>query len=309
MIGRDPADAAQVRNPGPAGAARALSDTGCLVDDETFFRLLDHLGLSRRGYRKVRKGVKKRVARHMQERGCRRVDDYLGLLERSREDRRRCELLTTVSISRFFRDRRLWEVLEDRVLPELIASGKDPLRVWFAGCASGEEVYSLRILWERPGRTPGPLPGLEITATDLNPALLERARQGVYPASSLEEVPDGLKAAWFEADPKRPRYAVKPALKEGITWLARDLFEGPPGTGYDMLFCRNNLLTYHTEPRIRPVLEALVRSLAPGGRLIVGSHESLPPGELGLAPCPRIGCAYRKRPERQGRGNRNAALD
>jgi chemotaxis methyl-accepting protein methylase len=115
-------------------------------------------------------------------------------------------------------------------------------------------VYSLRLLWERPGRSPGPLPGLEITATDLDPTtLLERARQGVYPASSL--------------------------------------------------------LTYHTEPRIRPVLEALVRSLAPGGRLIVDSHESLPPGELGLAPCPRIGCAYRKRPERQGRGNRNAALD
>jgi chemotaxis methyl-accepting protein methylase len=267
------------------------------VDDEAFCRLLDHLGLSRRGYRKVRRGVKKRIVRHMQELGCRTLGGYLELLGENEEARKRCDRLLTVSISRFFRDRRLWQILEDRILPGLISSGKDPIRVWIAGCASGEEVYSLRILWERLAGSPSH-PRLEITATDLNRDCLKRARQGAYPASSLKEAPEDVKAAWFEPNAKGSRYAVKPALKKGINWLERDLFAGPPGTGYDILFCRNNLLTYHTEPRIRPVLEALVRSLSPGGYLIVGSHERLPPGGFDLTPVPRVGCSYRRCRER-----------
>jgi len=90
------------------------------MDDKEFHQLLEFLGLSRQGYRKVRKGVKKRVGRHMQQLDCRNMREYLDQLEQSEDVRNQCARLMSVSISRFFRDKRLWQVLESRILPELI---------------------------------------------------------------------------------------------------------------------------------------------------------------------------------------------
>jgi len=89
------------------------------MDNQQFCQLLRHLGLSWTGYRKVRKGVKKRIARHMQDLGCRNVSAYLVELDRRNDARLDCERLMTVSISRFFRDRKLWETLQKNILPVL----------------------------------------------------------------------------------------------------------------------------------------------------------------------------------------------
>ena len=127
------------------------------MDDEQFRQLLDFFELSWSGYRKVRKGVKKRVNRHMQSLGCRRTSYYLQLLREQPTCRRDCEQLMTVSISRFFRDRQLWTFLESNFLPEIAAGTSEPVAIWSAGCASGEEVYSFKIIWEtakaRPSAT------------------------------------------------------------------------------------------------------------------------------------------------------------
>ncbi len=90
------------------------------MDDQQFRQLLNLFGFSWKGYRKVRKGVKKRINRHMKELGCRNMAAYLAELEKEDEARQHCELLLTVSISRFFRDREFWRTLEKKLLPELI---------------------------------------------------------------------------------------------------------------------------------------------------------------------------------------------
>lgn len=113
------------------------------MDDQQFRQLLKYFGLSWRGYRKVRKGVKKRIRRHMNVLGCHDISAYLLELDRSDKLRHECELLMTVSISRFFRDGKLWEVLQTGILPGLIEKSVEKMRVWSAGCASGEEVYSI----------------------------------------------------------------------------------------------------------------------------------------------------------------------
>lgn len=200
------------------------------MNDKEFTQLLEFLGLSRQGYHKVRRGVKKRVGRHMQALGCRSMREYLGQLAQGAEVMRRCELAVTVPISRFFRDRLLWKTLEDRTLPELIAAGTGSVRVWSAGCAGGEEVYSLKILWERMARSIGALPVLEITATDLNPLHLERAQAAVYPPSSLREVPEAVRSTCFEAMPGGRRFRARPELREGIAWLRHDFLTAPPGS-------------------------------------------------------------------------------
>ena len=86
------------------------------MDDAQFRKLLEFLRYSRAGYRRVRKGVKKRIHRHMQQLGCRDITAYLNLLENQTDYRYECELLMTVSISRFFRDRRLWQMLESQII-------------------------------------------------------------------------------------------------------------------------------------------------------------------------------------------------
>ncbi len=264
------------------------------MNDKEFTQLLEFLGLSRQGYRKVRRGVKKRVGRHMQGLGCRSMREYLGRLAQSAEAMRRCELAVTVPISRFFRDRRLWETLEDRTLPELIAAGAGSVKVWSAGCAGGEEVYSLKILWERMARSIGALPVLEMTATDLNPLHLERAQAAVYPPSSLREVPEAVRSTCFEAMPGGRRFRVRPDLREGIAWLRHDFLTAPPATGFHLVLARNNLLTYYRKSRVSPALAEIVKAIAAGGYLVVGARENLPCPPPTLKLCPSLPYVFRK---------------
>jgi chemotaxis methyl-accepting protein methylase len=264
------------------------------MDDNQFRQLLVYVGLSWQGYRKVRKGVKKRVSRHLQTLGCRSMQEYVEQLQRSAEDRRQCELMMTVAISRFFRDPRFWEVLASCILPELIATCREKLEVWSAGCACGEEVYSLKILWEQMGRSIPELPVLDITATDLNPLYLARAEEALYPSSSLKEVPSSLRAACFQTETAGNRFRLKPALRTGIVWLAHNFFSAPPRAGFHLILIRNNLLTYYPAERIRPALESILKALCAGGYLIIGSHEKLPLPSAALQPCPVFSRAFKK---------------
>ncbi len=115
------------------------------MDDHQFKQLLAFFNRSWKGYRKVRKGVKKQIGRHMQSVGCRQMDAYLNLLKTSEAARLACERLLTVSISRFFRDRQIWQLLSMNILPDLARQNSDPVWIWSAGCARGEEIYSLKM--------------------------------------------------------------------------------------------------------------------------------------------------------------------
>lgn len=247
-----------------------------MLNDHQFARLLEFMNYSWSGYRKVRKGVKKRLARHMQELGCRNIDDYLERLKADLAEQKECERRMTVSISRFFRDRRLWQIIGKRVLPEIINQGHDPVKVWVAGCACGEEVYSLRILWEEWIAGCEAPPALAVIATDLNPQYLERAKRGIYSRGSLREVDEERRVKWFD-HVKKEHYAVKPLLKQSVEWRQHDLLSAdPPGTHFDLVFLRNNLLTYYPEEMIRAPLDRIISALSPWGFLLIGAKEKMP---------------------------------
>ena len=215
------------------------------MDDVQFRRLLHHLGLSWAGYRKVRKGVKKRISRHMQTLNCSNMAGYLHEIDRNREAREECNRLMTVSISRFLRDRKLWDLLFNEVLPELIEQHPQEIRVWSAGCACGEEVYSLKILWDTLESSYGPLPNLNITATDTNPLTLERARVGRYPASSLKEVSEGVRSLYFHSEEGGKNYRIIEALKMGLDWRVHNFLSDTLESQFLIIFLRNSLLTYY----------------------------------------------------------------
>jgi chemotaxis protein methyltransferase CheR len=250
------------------------------LDDHQFARLLAFLNYSWDGYLRVRKGVKKRVGRHMQELGCRHIDQYLARLETDPGIRAECERRMTVSISRFFRDRRLWEILENHVLPEVSAQGRGSVRVWFAGCAGGEEVYSLRILWEEFAAGCKIPPALFVIATDVAPQYLERAREGIYPRGALREVDAERLARWF-VHVNKQHDRVKPSVKEGIDWRVHDfLADDPPAKDLDIVFLRNNLLTYYANQLAEPPLERVIDALRPAGFLVIGAKEEMPAAGL-----------------------------
>jgi chemotaxis methyl-accepting protein methylase len=269
-----------------------------MIDDPSFAELLNRFELSWDGYRKVRKGVKKRIARHMRDLHCRTMEEYLHVLDRDREAREECERLLTVTISRFFRDLGTWRAIEREILPELAESGAEKVKAWSAGCACGEEAYTLNILWRERMRRGLPAPPLEIRATDRNPEVLEKAREGIYNRSSLKEMPDDLRDRYLRRIDKN-QWTVDESLKQNIFWREYDLLnDPPPAKNFNIVFARNNLLTYLRDRPAEGPLGRMVEALRPGGFFVRGAKEKfpedLPPSDLGLEQTDAHPHVYRK---------------
>ena len=254
------------------------------MDDDQFRRLLNCFGLSWSGYRKVRRGVKKRIRRHMKALGCQDFEVYLAALDNDQALREKCELLMTVSISRFFRDRGFWETLENQILPGIITGDTERAKVWFAGCACGEEVFSFAIVWDRLRERFQALPEIKILATDVNLVYLRRAQEGLYSLSSLKEVPEDVRSKYFKRQGEANQYRIASSLERGISWRLHHLLHDPPDPGFHLIFLRNNLLTYYRDALKTPAFLKVADCLVPGGILIIGSHEKLPLETADLLP-------------------------
>lgn len=262
--------------------------------ESDFSAMLEHFALSPEGYRKVRKGVQKRIVRHMQELRCPSMKAYLERLETDGDAERQARRLMDVSISRFFRDGLLWRILEEEILPSLIADHPGGLRVWSAGCALGQEACSFRILWALLAEKTGAVPSLEIWATDVNPDYLERAIEGIYPAGALARVPAEARARFFRPAGKAS-FRVAEELRENIRWKLHDLTaDAPPERDFHIIFLRNNLLTYYRDEIVKASLPAIVNSLAPGGYLVIGRKEQLPAFMENFASHPAVPFLNRK---------------
>ena len=192
------------------------------------------------------KGIKKR-ARTL---GLEGLDAYRAHLATNEDEWRELDALCRVTISRLYRDGMVMDRLAREVLPRA-------RRVWSAGCASGEEPYTLALL----------APHVEIVATDVDGELLERAKRADFGESSLRELPADL----------RERFArEKDALRARITFLVQDLRTEAPAGPFDLVLCRNVAFTYFDAPLQREVLARIESVLAPGGELVIGKGEKLP---------------------------------
>ena len=235
------------------------------------------------GFRKVRRQVCKRVRRRLGELGLQDFAAYRARLETDPAEWRVFDECCHITISRFFRDRGIFEALRRRVLPELSARASREQRgvdAWSAGCASGEEPYTLKILWDLEIASACPGVPLNILATDVDQDMLARARQGCFEPTSLHELPQPLIAQAF--DPAGPLYCVKPPHRQGIEFLDQDLRERTPARLFDLILCRYVAFTYFAEPLQRTVLASMLERLRPQGYFVIGTHEQLPGGVAGL---------------------------
>jgi len=245
---------------------------------------LPRLRLHWAGYRKVRGQVCKRVQARLRELGLPDVTQYQALLERSPSEWARLEVMCPITISRFCRDGSVFDGLAKVVLPKLANTARQcqqaTLRCWCAGCACGEEVYSLRLIWDMQLATSYPRLDLELIGTDADAQVLARARAGCYPGSSLKEAPlDWLERAFTVRDTD---YCLRPEFRRRITFEVQDIRRNLPDGPFDLILCRNLVLTYF-EPDLRQaVLTQLVERLRPRRALVVGLHERLSPDFAGL---------------------------
>jgi len=245
------------------------------------------------GFRKVRGQVCKRISRRMLKLELPTPSAYRSFLNENVDEWQTLAKLCRVTISRFYRDRGTFEILARDLLPRLAktASGKE-LRAWCAGCASGEEPYTLKILWEFLVKRAAPDTKLKITATDSDPKMLERAGKACYPASSLRELPPGWKEQAFERTGND--YCLRGDYREGIEFLEQDIIRTAPEGSFHLVFCRNLVFTYFDEELQRECLQRITKNISPGGALIIGGHESFPQPHEGLQEWKKVKGIYIK---------------
>lgn len=222
---------------------------------------------------------------------------YLARLEADPDSELLDDLVAEITVGEtyFFRDPQQFGVIRDRILPSLVEHKADrPLRLWSAGCASGEEPYTLAILLSEAGLcTPG-----QILGTDLSRAALARARRGRYGRWSLRGVPDDVVSTHFE--PLSGEYSLRPGVRRLVEFrylnLVADTYPSlATGVcGLDLILCRN-VFIYFDEESTRRVASRLLDSLAPGGWLLMGASD---PPLSGLVSCDVVvtpaGLAYRR---------------
>jgi chemotaxis protein methyltransferase CheR len=180
----------------------------------------------------------------------------------------------TINVTNFYRNPETFSAVASKVLPLLPVSSNSirPVTVWSAGCSSGEEPYSLAILWREFSRNSPAMPEFRVIATDIDLSSLEKARQGIYDQNSMNEIPSGLIKKYFNVSV--PSFSVSEEIKRIVEFRHLDLFESPPFSGLDMIFCRN-VLIYFSRATQEAVFEIFKNHLRPGGFLVLGKVETL----------------------------------
>lgn len=173
-----------------------------------------------------------------------------------------------VGESRLFRHRAQLTVLEDVIAPSLSGASRGTVRVWSAGCAAGEEPYTLALVLARA------LPGadIEIHATDLSDDAIAQARTARFARAALQYVPDEYRDGFLDDGEDHVR--VAPAIAKLVSFERANLLDGPAPRGCDLVWCRN-VLIYFTADARRRAIERLVQATVPGGHIFVGYSESL----------------------------------
>jgi two-component system CheB/CheR fusion protein len=200
---------------------------------------------------------------------------YATYVESDPEEYARLVNSLLIKVTEFFRDPELFEYLREKVLPELIAEARrerGELRIWSAGCSTGEEAYSLAIIVAQALGEEAAWPDVRIFATDIDQEATTFARRGIYPPAAVKHLPADIRDRYFVKSDGR--YEVAKRLRALMVFGEHDLGARAPFPRIDLLLCRN-VLIYFSVPMQQVALETFAFSLRPGGRLALGPSETV----------------------------------
>ena len=237
--------------------------------------------------------VHSRLSRRLRERGLSSFADYLRLVGSDAEERGRMVTALTTNHTHFFREGHHFDHLRQSVLPQLQERArKHPVRIWSAGCSSGEEVYTIAMCLLGTDRgAAGWLRNADVRllATDISPPVVETARRGVYSASTVEPIPAAYRANWMRA--AGADFEMVEEARAMVTARVLNLFgPWPMRQQYDVIFCRNVMIYFDDAAKME--LEArFVELIAPGGHLyIVHSERLIGPATEHMTSCGQTVC-------------------
>lgn len=259
--------------PGSLGQ-RALAESDELALREVLTFLRSRTGRDFANYKRAT--VVRRIGRRMQVNNIGDLAGYLDCLRTRPGEAGALLQDMLISVTNFFRDAQCFEALAAEI-PRMFEgkSGADTLRVWVAGCATGEEAYSIAMLLTEHARMLDMPPALQVFASDLDDNAIRVAREGVYPAAIAGDVSEDRLRRFFVKDPRG--FRVRRELRECVLFAVHDVLRDSPFSRVDLLSCRNLLIYLNREAQAR-VLDIFHFSLLPGGTLFLGSSESIDEG-------------------------------
>ncbi|WP_207431954.1 CheR family methyltransferase [Sabulibacter ruber] len=262
------------QNPNQVGRLLTDSKKSLLLLQKIFFLIRNQTGHDFSQYK--RNTIFRRIERRMNLQQVKQLPDYVRYLQ---ENPSEVELLFKeflIGVTRFFRDPEAYELLKNKYLPRLLQEKKDgdTVRVWVAGCSTGEEAYSIAILLLECIEQDPQIQHLtvQIFASDIDPDAIERARNGYYPENIAADVAqERLKRYFIKID---SQYHVRKELREKIVFAVHNINRDAPFTKLDLLTCRN-LLIYLASDLQRKIFPVFHYSLNPNGFLLLGSSETI----------------------------------
>jgi two-component system CheB/CheR fusion protein len=246
------------------------------TDNSNVEPLLEYLkhtrGFDFTGYKRA--SLERRIVKRMQTIGVASFSDYVDYLEVHPEEFSALFNTVLINVTSFFRDGSTWEYVIDTVVPELLArrESSQPLRIWSAGCASGEEAYTLAMVFAEALGLDAFKDRVKIYATDVDEEALAKARQALYTEREIAEVPPTLLAKYFEA--ADGRYVFRKDLRRHVIFGRHDLIQDAPISRVDMLICRNTLMYFNAETQAK-ILARFQFALNDQGVLFLGRAETL----------------------------------
>jgi two-component system CheB/CheR fusion protein len=206
------------------------------------------------------------------------LDRYLDVL---RGDTNELDLLAKdllINVTSFFRDAKVFDLLAEKIVPDLVRRQPldRPLRIWIAGCSTGEETYSLAMLFREQITALKPNLKLQVFASDVDPDAVAFAREALYPETIEAEVSAARLARFFTKEDHG--YRVSPELRSAVVFTVQDVLADPPFSRLDMVSCRNLLIYLRTEAQTK-VVALFHFALRQGGILLLGNSETVAPGD------------------------------
>ncbi|WP_020177337.1 chemotaxis protein CheB [Methyloferula stellata] len=276
--------------------------------------------------------LRRRIERRMGMVGI-EAGDTAHYLDRLRSDASELELLAKdllINVTGFFRDPKVFDHLAEKIIPDLVRGQTDdrPLRIWVAGCSTGEETYSLAMLFREEISAAKRNIKLQLFASDVDPDAVAIAREGLYPETIETNVSQARLARFFSKE--EHSYRVLPELRAAVVFTVQDVLADPPFSRLDLVSCRNLLIYLHPDAQAK-VISLFHFALREGGILLLGTSETvgesdgrfevisrperlyrhigrLRPGELGFIMSPGDGTRMPTRPGQGPAPTRQAVL-
>ncbi|ARD42902.1 CheR family methyltransferase [Colwellia sp. PAMC 21821] len=219
--------------------------------------------------------VQRRLFRRMSLTSNSHQKDYIKLLRESKDERQFLMRDLLINVTDFFRDKPAFELINEKVIQNIVAEAQDgsDIRVWVAGCATGEEAYTMAILFIEQIQLSEKHLRLKIFATDVDEEAIRIARKGVYSDSIISELPSEYLSSYFTLQDDG-YYGVRSVLRDCISFAHQNVYTDPPFSKMHLVSCRNLLIYFRTSVQ-QKVLQSFYFSLLPDGFLFLGSSESL----------------------------------